>query len=67
MRISIYFFFVTLLATCVTAFNLGGLSSRTIRSSTTMKVENDAFTRANRATRAGGADDRMVEVIIWVA
>ena len=27
-----------------------------------MKVENDAFARANRATRSAGADDRIVEL-----
>lgn len=27
-----------------------------------MKVENDAFTRANRAARSAGADDRIVEL-----
>lgn len=33
-----------------------------VASSFTMKVDNDAFTRANRAARSAGADDRIVEI-----
>lgn len=54
------------MAVHVHSFGVGGRASHrsvvTKTRSMTMKVENDAFTRANRAKRSADAGDRMVEL-----
>ena len=60
------FFAVIVLSLCVTvshAFSYHYSAASTSRArSLVMKVENDAFAKANRAARSAGAGDRMVEL-----
>jgi len=44
------------------AWTPGRVVSRVPRTTTTMKVENDAFRKANREMRKAGADERVVEL-----
>ena len=61
-----FIFFLIAMAVHVHSFGISGRASHrsvvTKTRSMTMKVENDAFTRANRAKRTADAGDRMVEL-----
>jgi hypothetical protein len=63
MFVSFLFLILPLLASIVNSFSVQKGNKRFVSTSTLqMKVENDAFTRANRATRSAQAGDRTVEL-----
>ena len=51
------------LSSCFELKSLRSINTRIINRDITMKVNNDAFTRANRAARTAGADERSVELL----
>ncbi len=54
-----------LLCRYLVAFNQHSIScKRQFGTRLIMKIENDAFRKANRAMRQAGADERMVELIM---
>lgn len=54
------------LSTTVTSFGIttNARNGFKVSNRLVMKVNNDAFTRANRATRSAAADDRIVEILL---
>ena len=58
-----------LICSSTTVSSFGGIAPQRVHAALgtnrlVMKVNNDAFTRANRATRSAGADDRIVEILL---
>lgn len=53
-----------LLCVPTNGFSLSTSSSRRISSTISMAVNNDAFAKANRASRNAGGDDRTVEIYL---
>lgn len=70
MSLNLLLFIFALLFTVIPSASFGLVNHASSRSLVVnsrdmiMKVNNDAFTRANRATRSAGADDRVVEIYL---